>query len=135
MLQKKIVLFFPSTVVEQPFIYHLIKDYKWMVNLLKAAINPRKEGRMVLEVTSTEEDYERGAAYLKSAGVCISNLEQEIVWVEERCTQCGACAVICPTKALSVERPAMLIKFDGSKCVVCEHCLKACPARAVEARF
>lgn len=135
MMQKKIVLFFPATVVEQPFIYHLIKDYRWMVNLLKAAINPRKEGRMVLEVTSTEEDYQRGAEYLQSSGVSITHLEQEIVWVEERCTQCGACAVICPTKALAVERPSMRITFDDSKCIVCEHCLKACPARAVEARF
>ena len=134
-MQKKIVLFFPANVVEQPFIYHLIKDYGWMVNLLKAAINPRKEGRLVLEVTSTEEDYQRGLEYLQSAGVAISRLEQEIDWVEERCTQCGACAVICPTKALYVERPSMLIAFDGSKCIVCEHCLKACPARAVEARF
>jgi L-aspartate semialdehyde sulfurtransferase ferredoxin len=51
-MQKKIVLYFPANVVEQPFIYHLIKDYNWMVSLLKAAHQPRKEGRMVLEVTS-----------------------------------------------------------------------------------
>ncbi len=134
-MQKKIVLYFPANVVEQPFIFHLIKDYNWMVSLLKAHINPRKEGRLVLEVTTTEDDYQRGLDYLQSYGVNVYPLEQEIVWVEERCTQCGACAVICPTKALSVKRPEMIITFDGSKCVVCEHCLKACPARAVEARF
>ncbi len=135
MMQKKIVLYFPANVVEHPFIYHLIKDYNWKVSLLKAAINPRKEGRMVLEVTSSEDEYHRGIEYMQSSGVTISHLKQEIVWVEERCTQCGACAVICPTKALAVERPSMRITFADSKCIVCEHCLKACPARAVEARF
>ena len=135
MIKQKIVLFFPATVVEQPFIYNLIKDFDWMVTILKADINPRKEGRMVLEVTADEESYQKGMEHLQTQGVNLSPLEQEIAWVEERCTQCGACAVICPTKALTVKRPEMTISFDDSKCVVCEHCLKACPARAVESRY
>lgn len=135
MIKQKIVLQFPSTVVEQPFIYNLIKDYNWMVNLLKANINPRKEGRMVLEVTGKEDEYQRGLDYLQARGVSIHPLEQEIVWLKERCTQCGACSVICPTKALNMKRPEMVISFDESKCIVCGHCLKACPARAIEARF
>ncbi len=135
MIRQKIVLRFPANVVEQPFLYHLIKDYNWMVNLLKANINPRKEGRLVFEVTGEEKDYQDGLEYLQSRGVSVHPLEQEIVWLEERCTQCGACAVICPSKALSVKRPEMTISFDESKCVVCEHCLKACPARAIEGRY
>ncbi len=135
MTKEKIVLRFPATVVEQPFIYHLIKDFNWMVSLLKARINPRKEGLMVLEVTVEEQNYQEGLAYLRTQGVSIHPLEQEIVWVEDRCTQCGACSVICPSEALSLKRPEMVISFDESKCIVCEHCLKACPARAIEARY
>ncbi len=135
MTREKIVLRFPATVVEQPFIYHLIKDFGWMVSLLKASINPRKEGLMVLEVAGEKKNYQEGLNYLQAQGVSIHPLEQEIVWVEERCTQCGACSVICPSEALSLKRPEMIISFDESKCIVCEHCLKACPARAIEARY
>ncbi len=106
-----------------------------MVNILKANINPRKEGRMVVEVCGDQEDYQAGIDFLQSRGVKISPLEQEIVWLEDRCTQCGACVIICPVGALVMERPEMKVKFVGEKCIVCEHCIKACPARAMEVLY
>jgi ferredoxin len=134
-VKQKIVLHFPSIVTEQPFTYYLIKEYNLMVNILKANINPRKEGRMVVEVSGDQKNYRDGMEYLQSRGVKISPLEQEIVWLEDRCTQCGACVVICPVGALAMERPEMKVKFAGEKCIVCEHCLKSCPARAMEVRY
>lgn len=134
-MKKKIVLYFPPTVTEQPFIYYLIKDHHLMVNILKANINPRKEGRAVVEISGEENDFQAGINFLQSRGVKIFPLEQEIVWVEERCTQCGACSVICPAGALVVERPEMTVKFFNEKCIICEHCLIACPSRAMEARY
>jgi len=134
-LRQKLVLHFPSTVVEQPFVYHLVKDMKLMVNILKANINPRKEGRMVVEVSGEKEDFLEGVEFLQSRGVKVFPLEQEIVWVKEKCTQCGACTVICPSGALSLKRPEMEIQFDDDKCIICEYCIKACPARAMEARY
>ena len=50
MIKHRLVLCFPATLVEQPLIYHLVKDYDLMVNILRADINPRKEGRLVLEI-------------------------------------------------------------------------------------
>lgn len=134
-MKQKMVLHFPSAIVEQPFTYHLIKDYGLTVNILKADINPRKEGRMVLEISGEEYDFSAGVDFLQSRGVKVSPLEQEIVWIQERCTQCGACSVICPTGALALERPAMNVIFRGDKCIVCEHCIKACPARAMEVHY
>lgn len=135
MVKRKVVLRFPASVVEHPFIYTLAKEYNVIANILKANINPRKEGRMVVEFSAEEKEYEAGMDFLLSRGVIILPLEQQIVWVEDRCTQCGACTVICPTSALWMQRPEMTVAFDGEKCIVCEHCLKACPARAVEARY
>ncbi|MDW7650354.1 MAG: NIL domain-containing protein [Bacillota bacterium] len=134
-MKRKLVLRFPASVVESPFIYSLAKDFNIVANILQANINPRKEGRMVVELSGEEADYEKGVEFLTSRGVMILPLEQQIVWVEERCTQCGACTVICPTNALWMKRPEMTVAFCGEKCVACEHCLKACPARAVEARY
>ncbi len=134
-MKQKIVLHFPSAVVEQPFIYYLVKDFNLVVNILKAEINPRKEGRIVLEVSGDDQRYDEALEFLQANGLRVSSLRQEIIWNEERCTHCGACSVICPSGALVLQRPEMLICFDEQKCVACEHCLKACPARAMEARF
>jgi ferredoxin len=134
-MKEKMVLYFPSTVTEQPFIYHLIKDFNLLVNILKADINPRMEGRLVVEIGGEKADFAAGLDFLQGRGVKVFPLEQEIIWVEERCTHCGACTVICPAGALHLDRVTMQISFSGDKCVVCEHCIKACPSRAMEARF
>ena len=135
MIKRKLVLRFPASVVEHPFIYTLAKDFNVVASILKANINPRKEGPMVVELSASEKEFEAGIDYLQSRGVIVLPLEQQIVWLEDRCTQCGACTVICPTNALWMKRPEMTVAFCGEKCVVCEHCLKACPARAVEALY
>ena len=134
-MREKMVLYFPASVVEHPVIYSLIRDYNLMVNILKANINPRMEGRIVAEISGTKEDFQAGREFLQSRGVETLPLEQEIVWVEERCTHCGACSVICPAGALVVERPSMLVRFKGEKCIICEHCIAACPSRAMEVRY
>jgi ferredoxin len=135
MIKRKVVLRFPASVVEHPFIYTLAKEYNVVANILKANINPRKEGRMVVELSADNKDYNAAMDFLQSRGVIVLPLEQQVNWLEERCTQCGACTVICPTEALWMKRPEMTVSFNGEKCIVCEHCLKACPARAVEALY
>ena len=59
MIKHKLVLRFPASLVEQPLIYRLVKDYDLMVNILRADINPRKEGRLVMEVSGREENTNR----------------------------------------------------------------------------
>jgi len=132
LIRKKVVLHFPATLVEQPFIYYLIRDYQLMVNILRANINPRKEGRLIVEINGEEGDFNEGIDWLSAQGVRITTLKQQIIWREDRCTHCGACTVICPTGALYLQRPEMIVHFDENKCVACEHCLKACPAKAME---
>lgn len=135
MIKRKVVLRFPASVVEYPFIYTLAKEYNVVANILKANINPRKEGRMVVELSADDKEFGSAMDFLQSRGVIVLPLEQQVNWLEERCTQCGACTVICPTEALWMKRPEMTVSFSGEKCVVCELCLKACPARAVEALY
>ncbi|MCR3920917.1 MAG: 4Fe-4S binding protein [Firmicutes bacterium] len=135
MIKRKVVLRFPASVVEHPFISTLAKEYNIVASILKANINPRKEGNMVVELTAEDIDYEKGMDFLQTRGVLVQPLEQQIIWLEDRCTQCGACTVICPTNALWMKRPEMTVSFCSEKCVVCERCLKGCPARAVEALY
>lgn len=132
---KKIVLRFPPQIVDKPLIFHLVKDYELMVNVLKANVNPYKEGFMVMELSGDPEKYEQGLDFLKDQGVRIDYLSEEIVRNIDRCTHCGACTSVCPSNALYISRPSMEVIFDDEKCVVCGVCLKTCPVKAIEVNF
>lgn len=133
MAPEKIVLRFSADTADKPVIYRLVKDFDLVVNITKAAINPHKEGTMVLELTG--DRYEEGIEYLKKQGISVQPLAQEVVRNEEKCTQCGACTVHCPTSALYIERPSMEVKFKEDNCIVCLMCLKVCPVKAMEVRI
>lgn len=52
----------------------------------------------------------------------------------ERCaSECNACAVICPTQAITVEKSKSgedRLRVDYGRCVVCQLCVEACPSEA-----
>jgi len=131
---KILVLRFPKTEVEKPIVCYLVKDYDLTFNILNAAVLPRKEGIMVLELYGTRKNFKDGVKYLKSQGVQVQNASQEVKRIKKKCTHCGACTAVCPTGALAVQRPEMMVDFNQKKCSVCELCLMACPSRAMEAR-
>ncbi|HHX96896.1 MAG TPA: 4Fe-4S binding protein [Clostridia bacterium] len=133
MAPERIVLRFSEEIADQPIIYHLVRDYDLVINILKASINPHKEGTMVLELSG--ERYAEGIQYLKEQGVVVRLLTQEVIRNETKCTHCGNCTVHCPTEALYVERPSMEIKFNGEACIVCLMCVKICPVHAMEVKI
>lgn len=133
MSPKRIVLRFGTDISVKPIVYRLVKDYDLVVNIVKADVNPKKEGTMILEVIGDQS--EEGLSYLRSLGVSVQALNQEIVRDEEKCVMCGACTGICPTSALYMERPSMEVRFDGDQCVFCQLCVKVCPMRAMEVRL
>ncbi len=135
MYKSRIVCFFSEAQSEQPIIYRLVKDHDLIINILKADINPRKEGYLVVELAGKKKNYNAGIAFLKDVGVRVEPLSQTIVWQPEKCTQCGACTSFCPTNALQMDRSTMEVSFDNTKCVVCEMCLDCCPTRAVVVHF
>ncbi|MGC7871566.1 NIL domain-containing protein [Desulfosporosinus sp. FKB] len=130
MAPKRIVLRFGSDISVKPIVYRLVKDFDLVVNIVRADVNPQKEGTMVLEVTGDQS--EKGLAYLRELGVSVQDLKQGIVRNEEKCVMCGACTGLCPTGALYIERPSMEVHFDEDQCIVCMLCTKICPMRAME---
>lgn len=133
MSSKKIFLRFGKDIADRPIIYRLARDYDLVINILKANVDQNKEGTMVLEITGDQCDL--GLEYLKSQGVKVTPLAEEVFRNEEKCTSCGACTAICPSGALYIERPSMEVKFDSDKCIVCQICVKVCPVNAMEVRF
>jgi len=134
-MKNKLVCYFSAAQSEQPIIYRLVKDHDLIINIIKADINPQKEGFLVLELEGDKKNYDEGVAFLKNLGVGVEPLSETVVWQPDVCIQCGACASFCPTEALFIERQSMEVSFDNAKCVVCGMCLDCCPTRAIKLHF
>jgi ferredoxin len=132
MKKTKVVLSFPPSTVEQPITYHLIRDHGLMVNILRATIDPGKQGQMVVELSGDDNELSLGFNYLESVGVDVEPLAEGVQHMEDRCTSCTACVPICPTGALELNRDSWTVSYDAEKCVVCLSCLEVCPYKAVE---
>jgi len=124
-----------TSCVHQPVAVNLVKKFDLSFNILKATIYPRKEGLMVLELSGHRKNFQRGVRYLKSIGIKVESIGQDIKRNETKCFQCGACTAVCPTGALYINRPDMEVVFDKELCSACEWCVSACPARAMEVKF
>jgi len=120
--------------VQKPIVCQLVQGYDLTFNILNAAILPRKEGIMVLELSGNKKNFRDGVKYLKEQGVHVQNADQEVKRSKKRCTHCGACTAVCPTGALFIQRPEMTVEFDQQKCSVCELCVPTCPTRAMSIR-
>lgn len=134
-MKNKLVCYFSAAQSEQPIIYRLIKNYDLIINILKADINPQKEGYLVIELEGSQKSYDDGTKFLADLGVIMEPLSQSIIWNDNSCIQCGACTSFCPTEALEMNRETMEVTFNNSKCVVCGMCLDCCPTRAIELHF
>jgi len=134
-VSKRIVLHFPSRLVDRPIVYRLVKDYDLEFNILKAFFTQEEKGLMVLEIKGDQKDYDKGIRYLTKSGVRIQSLSQDVTRNEERCTHCGACVTICPAGAFELEPLTRQVNFYNEKCLACGLCIKACPPRAMELHF
>ena len=135
MYSKMLSLRFPKQVVNEPITVNLVKEFDLSFNILKATIYPRKEGFMVLQLSGHKKNFQMGVRYLKSLGIKVESIGQDIKRDEDKCFQCGACTAVCPTGALYIKRPEMEVVFDTDMCSACELCVSACLARAMEVKF
>jgi ferredoxin len=134
-ISRRIVLKFPSRLVDQPIVCQLVKNYNLEFNILKAYITPKEEGLLVLELKGTQTNYNKGIEYLNSLNIKVQPLSQDIVRNEAKCTHCGVCIPICPTGAFVYDKKTNKVNFLDDKCIACELCIKICPPRAMEAHF
>lgn len=135
MARKRLDLTFPPRQSLKPVIYHLVKDYDLVPNILRAQIHPAQEGRMVLEVTGSKEAFEEGIAFLKGQGLTVNEAARDIVLDDELCVDCGLCTAVCKPDALTLDPVTQTLVFSKDKCVYCEACVIACPRRAIALTF
>jgi L-aspartate semialdehyde sulfurtransferase ferredoxin len=135
MMTKRLVLSFPPPLIDQPVTYELVRKYNLKINILRARITPREQGRLVVEVTGSKKDLDAGLRFLEEVKVEATALAQDVKFHEERCIECSACTSVCPTKALSVGGPERHVSFDREQCIACELCIPVCPYNVMEIVF
>jgi ferredoxin len=134
MPRKRFDLTFPPDRATKPIIFHLVRDYDLTPNILRAAIQPGQEGRMLLEITGRKEAFDEGIAFLAAEGITVAPAAADIVLDEDACVSCGLCTAVCRPGALIMGADGVLV-FDKDACVYCEACVVACPRRAITLAF
>ncbi len=136
MVTKKLLLYFPKSETDKPIVYHLVKDYDLLINIFRAKVTSDEYGYLVLDVTGTEENIEKGIQFARGFDVTVNDADKGLQWDESRCTSCGNCLAHCPTKALHIGDPeSREVRFDRSLCIDCLSCIKNCPFGACSSIF
>jgi len=61
-----------------------------------------------------------------------ANVRGTVEFTNEGCTYCSACALKCPTDAITVDRTAKTLDFDVFRCIACNCCVEACKKGCVQ---
>lgn len=135
MATRRVVFHYPKQMIDVPVVSRLIRNFDLEFNILRANITPDAEGIMVLGLEGSEENLRKGLAWVEKQGVTVQPLEKDVVRVEDKCTECGACLTICPTQALYRDVLTQRVYFDPDRCIACELCVPVCPPRAMAVAF
>jgi L-aspartate semialdehyde sulfurtransferase ferredoxin len=135
MAERKVVFHYPSRLLDTPVVSTLVRDYNLGFNILRANVTPGAEGLVVLGLEGTEADLDRGLAWVQEQGVTVQPLNKDVVRVDEKCTECGACITLCPTEALWRDPETQRVEFDADRCIACEICVPICPPHAMRVAF
>ncbi len=133
--KRRLVLSFPAFRIEEPITYNLINDYDIIVNILNADITHGIEGNLLVEMEGLKRNIESALEYLENRSVNYSPVIKTILYNDEQCIHCGACASVCFSGALNMDRNTAKLVFEPENCIACELCIKACPLRLFELNF
>jgi len=132
-VSRNILLHYPRKLTDKPVISNLIKKFDLTINISRARIEEDEEGTMVIEISGKRKNLDAAFSYLDELGVTYKPISKVIQRIEEKCTHCSACTVICPSGALVIQdRSSMEVVFIQDKCIACGLCIPACPYRAME---
>ncbi|NLA95057.1 MAG: 4Fe-4S binding protein [Bacteroidales bacterium] len=132
---KKVVVLFPADQASRPLIYELIRKYDIMISIIKADIDGRRSGKIVLEMNSDADHIRQAIDYMIESGMEVSPLESKIKFDDTKCINCGACTSSCLSGALIIKAPEWKLRFEPEKCVVCKLCITACPLKLFRIEF
>jgi len=78
MARLRVRLTFPPERIQEPIIYHLVKDFDIVTNIRRADVKG-DHGWVVLEMEGDEAALDRGIAWLKGKGVHVDPIESDVI--------------------------------------------------------
>ncbi|HEY6875714.1 MAG TPA: NIL domain-containing protein [Candidatus Dormibacteraeota bacterium] len=78
MARRRLKLIFGPSLVKEPVIYQLGKQFAIVTNIRRADVT-RDQGWVLLEITGEPDELERGVGYLESRGVTVEPAEGDVV--------------------------------------------------------
>lgn len=134
-MKTKYLFTFPAALSSQPITYQLVKHYDIKVNILRAEFSLGREGHLLLELESEENNIKRALIFLQDTGVHFQLFEKKILFNEGDCVHCGACTAVCFAGALQIKQPHWKLQFAPEQCIACGWCIKACPLQLFNLNF
>jgi len=125
-MKKRYALRFSPTLVEQPLVSKLVRTYDVDINILNADVASGRGGKLVVELSGSEEALKESVLWLNHTGIVVSEMVKELNFKEDRCINCGACTAVCSPRALFLDKDWKLV-YDPDLCVLCGLCVQACP--------
>lgn len=78
MPRMRVRLTFPTELILQPIVYHLVKDFAIVPNIRRADVRA-DHGWMVLELEAAQDKLDQGVAWLRQQGVTVDPIERDVV--------------------------------------------------------
>ncbi|MGH7262828.1 MAG: NIL domain-containing protein [Candidatus Rokuibacteriota bacterium] len=78
MTRVRVRLTFPPERIQEPVIYHLVKDFDIVTNIRRADVKA-DHGWVVLELEGKEDNLDRGIAWLKEKGIKVDPIERDVI--------------------------------------------------------
>jgi ABC-type methionine transport system ATPase subunit len=78
MARLRVHLTFPASLVQEPILYRLVKDFDIVINIRRADVRA-DHGWVVLELEAPEETLARGVAWLRDRGVQVDPIERDVI--------------------------------------------------------
>jgi ABC-type methionine transport system ATPase subunit len=78
MPKQKVMLKYPETLIKEPVLFRMAKEFDVMPNIRRARVTDTV-GEIVAELEGTAENLARGIQYLRDTGVEVQPLEGDIV--------------------------------------------------------
>ena len=78
MPRMRVRLTFPTELIQQPIVYHLVKDFAIVPNIRRADVRA-DHGWMVLELEGPQDKLELGVSWLRKQGITVDPIERDVV--------------------------------------------------------
>ena len=78
MARTRVQLTFPPSLIQEPIVYRLVKDFDIVINIRRADVKADC-GWVILEMEAGEDTLARGVSWLKGKGVLVDPIESDVI--------------------------------------------------------